>query len=342
MKVTVIITNYNYEKYISEAINSVLNQEYRDFEVIVIDDGSTDGSKEIIEEYKRQYPKIIKVMYKENGGQSAAINMGWALAEGDIVALLDADDYWYPNKLKEIVFKHFQGYGLVQHALRINDGYELAKLSTELENLQKYVTCKHGFPGVIPTSGMSLLKKQCEFIFPLKESIRINSDLYIRWLAVNKVTMGTIEASLGCYRVHGSNNWFNNKSMDIAFEIGKIIEQTHQIVVPFHPYSYRDTCLELIGMQLLEQQKYIIYGTGDLGQKVSDIVKNRNSEVICYIDSFNNGYKLNSIDVESPNILIQPNYQQFKLIIASVYTPEILNALEKLEYPLENVIISKF
>jgi glycosyltransferase involved in cell wall biosynthesis len=89
-KVSVIITNYNYARYISEAIESVLNQDHANLQLIVVDDGSTDNSEDVIQRY------IAKLIYikKANGGVSSARNEGMKFAEGAYIAFLDADDYW--------------------------------------------------------------------------------------------------------------------------------------------------------------------------------------------------------------------------------------------------------
>lgn len=92
--VSVIIPVYNSEKYIAEAIESVLSQTYPSFELIIVDDGSTDRSSEICLSYPR-----VRYEYQENRGVAAARNRGIELAQGDFLAFLDADDFWLPEKL---------------------------------------------------------------------------------------------------------------------------------------------------------------------------------------------------------------------------------------------------
>jgi len=94
--VSVVMPVYNSEKYLQRAIDSVFNQSYKNYEFIIIDDGSTDGSVEIINEYKN---KIVYV-YQENAGASAARNKGIEVSKGELIAFLDSDDLWYPDKLK--------------------------------------------------------------------------------------------------------------------------------------------------------------------------------------------------------------------------------------------------
>ncbi len=96
--VSVIIPTYNNAKYIGEAIMSVLKQTYRDFELIVIDDGSTDKTREVLGPYIKK--KQIKYIYQNNKKQGAARNNGIKHAQGELIALLDSDDLWLPEKLE--------------------------------------------------------------------------------------------------------------------------------------------------------------------------------------------------------------------------------------------------
>jgi glycosyltransferase involved in cell wall biosynthesis len=95
--ITVIIPSYNYERYISQCVESVLNQDYPNIEIIVVDDGSTDGSVTLLEAMNAE----IKIVQQSNHGVSSARNHGLLLARGEFVALLDADDYWAPEKLSK-------------------------------------------------------------------------------------------------------------------------------------------------------------------------------------------------------------------------------------------------
>jgi glycosyltransferase involved in cell wall biosynthesis len=94
-KISVIIPTYNREQLISRAINSVLAQTYKDYEIIVIDDGSTDHTKEALEPFEGK----IKYFYQDNSGISGARNRGIEEARGNYIAFLDSDDAWMPEKL---------------------------------------------------------------------------------------------------------------------------------------------------------------------------------------------------------------------------------------------------
>jgi len=93
MRVSIIIRNYNYEAYIGDAVDSALAQTHPDIEVIVVDDGSTDGSRRILQSYGDR----IRLILQENGGEGAAANAGFAAASGEMVIFLDSDDVLMPD-----------------------------------------------------------------------------------------------------------------------------------------------------------------------------------------------------------------------------------------------------
>jgi len=101
--VTVVTPNYNYSQFIEETIESILNQDYPNIEHIIVDDGSTDNSVEIIQSYVDKYPGKIKLIKQKNMGQTSAINTGLESANGDIISWINSDDYYCPNIFSKIV-----------------------------------------------------------------------------------------------------------------------------------------------------------------------------------------------------------------------------------------------
>jgi glycosyltransferase involved in cell wall biosynthesis len=93
-KVSVVLPVFNGTRFLREAITSVLDQRFKDFELIAVDDGSTDGSAAILSEYPQ-----IRVLTQKNAGQSSARNRGISVASGEMIALIDQDDRWHPTKL---------------------------------------------------------------------------------------------------------------------------------------------------------------------------------------------------------------------------------------------------
>lgn len=101
--VSVIIPVYNAEKYLRKCLNSLEKQSYQGYEVILVNDGSTDNSQNIIDEYVEKYPKKYRSFIKENGGQSSARNLALPYVEGEYTTFLDSDDY-YDEKYLEILY----------------------------------------------------------------------------------------------------------------------------------------------------------------------------------------------------------------------------------------------
>lgn len=206
---SIIINNYNYGHFLSEAIDSSLKQTYSCIEVIVVDDGSTDNSREIISRYKEQ---IIPVL-KENGGQASAFNAGFEASRGDIIFMLDSDDIFSPEKIAEVVnvFSQHQDIGWCFHRLRfveVNTGAFL-KLSHESGSrkcdFREYLK-KGELPFTSPaTSGLCFKRSLLQLILPMPEAIIITSDNYLKItaLALNKGFF--LDEQLACLRIHNNN-----------------------------------------------------------------------------------------------------------------------------------------
>lgn len=100
-KISIIVPVYNTEKYISECINSLLSQTYNNYEIIIIDDGSTDNSYKICKDYEKKHKKI-KLYSQKNSGVSSARNLGIKVSSGDFIIFVDSDDYCNSNYLETI------------------------------------------------------------------------------------------------------------------------------------------------------------------------------------------------------------------------------------------------
>jgi len=113
-KISVIIPAYNSAKSLCEAVDSVLAQTYPVHEIIVVDDGSTDNTKEIVTRYARRTTRDVQYIYQANKGPAAARNAGLRVAKGDYIAFLDSDDLWLPEKIeKEMALFKGSNYGMV-------------------------------------------------------------------------------------------------------------------------------------------------------------------------------------------------------------------------------------
>ncbi|MBQ5523131.1 MAG: glycosyltransferase family 2 protein [Oscillospiraceae bacterium] len=100
---SIVVPVYNVEKYLRECLDSAIVPGMDGYEIVCVNDGSTDSSPEILEEYRKRYPKLIRVMHTENQGLGAASNNGIAAAKGEYIAFLDSDDYLPPESIREML-----------------------------------------------------------------------------------------------------------------------------------------------------------------------------------------------------------------------------------------------
>ncbi|MEL6319053.1 MAG: glycosyltransferase [Cyanobacteria bacterium J06626_14] len=209
--VSIVVNNYNYAQFLGEAIASACNQTYPNVDVVVVDDGSSDHSCDIINTFKHQ----VTPVFKANGGQASAFNAGFAASKGDIVLFLDADDYLLPNAVERVVSAwepdtvkaHFllKGIDAAGEALGYTypaRGHYLGRGDVVPKLLER------GVYGVAPTSGNALARKALTQIFPIDEArYRISADGYLATAIAFHGKIMALEETLGAYRVHGSNNW---------------------------------------------------------------------------------------------------------------------------------------
>ena len=103
MKLSIIVPVYNVRPYLAACLDSLINQTIDDYEIILVDDGSTDGSADVIKEYAQRNPELISFMRVENGGQGRARNFGIEIAKGDYLGFIDSDD-WIDLKMYEKMY----------------------------------------------------------------------------------------------------------------------------------------------------------------------------------------------------------------------------------------------
>lgn len=102
MDISVIVPVYNVKSYLSACLDSILNQDFDSYEIVVVDDGSTDGSGELAEQYASRHTDKIRVLHQENQGLGGARNTGIKDAKGEYVAFIDSDDWIKPNMLSTL------------------------------------------------------------------------------------------------------------------------------------------------------------------------------------------------------------------------------------------------
>ncbi|MFC2061440.1 glycosyltransferase family 2 protein [Elusimicrobiota bacterium] len=187
--VTVIIPTYNRGYIISETIDSVLNQKYQDFEIIIVDDGSTDNTRTIIEEYIRKNPDKIRYYYQKKKGGPAARNIGIKKARGKYIANLDSDDISLPDRLeKEIVVlnKHPE-IGLVYSdvLLRENDiTKEWIRIENEIVPADEIIK-RLLLEGCFIVNSSIMYRKEIAETVPFNENFMVGDD-YLFFLEMAK------------------------------------------------------------------------------------------------------------------------------------------------------------
>ncbi|MBK4730577.1 glycosyltransferase [Oxynema sp. CENA135] len=215
--VSILINNYNYDRFLKQAISSALNQTYKNVEVIVVDDGSTDGSREIIAEYG---DRIVAVL-KENGGQASAFNAGFAASHGEIICFLDADDLCLPHKGEAVVsaFRDRPEMGWCFHSVnfmetqKIEDNFinfivpKIPDLTVESWDLRDDIRrgSVKNFP-YPPTSGLCFRRSLLAQILPMPETEKILlNDSYLIFTAMGLSAGIFLPHELGWYRIHQNN-----------------------------------------------------------------------------------------------------------------------------------------
>lgn len=164
-EVSVIVPVHNGARYVAEAIQSVLNQDYQPLECIVVDDGSSDASAEIIAKYP------VKYIYQEQRGPGAARNTGVRASRGEMLAFLDQDDQWAPGKLTAQVdalrSNPGTGYVTTLQESRLNEGVERPSWITEAQMRSSF--------GLFP--GMLLATREAfDKVGPFREELHMSSD----------------------------------------------------------------------------------------------------------------------------------------------------------------------
>lgn len=208
--VSIIIDNFNYARFLRAAIDSALAQTYAKVEVVAVDDGSTDNSREVISSYGDR----VAAVFKANGGHASAFNAGFRASHGSIVMFLDADDTLLPNAVEEVVQAWRPGASKAQFVLGHIDaqgralGGTVPYLPAQMPDgdIRASVLEAGGYVGV-PTSGNAFAREVLERLIPLSESQwRQAADTSLEIIAPFLGDVVSIRKTLGCYRIHESNH----------------------------------------------------------------------------------------------------------------------------------------
>ena len=218
MRLSIIVPVYNVENYIKECLESLVNQSLTDYEIIVVNDGSTDNSQLIIDKYKNHYPNLIKSYHKSNGGLSDARNYGLKISNGDYITFVDSDDY---------VDEH-----LYMHAMKKIEDEKLDILlfgfirenshQRKIVNLEKYENIKETYIKNHPNACNKIFKRELwtdnNVLFPL--GLWYEDVAIIPCLIQYTNRIGVLDGYYYHYRMRDnsitSNEKYSEKCLDIV------------------------------------------------------------------------------------------------------------------------------
>ncbi len=216
-RLSVLITAKDYGRFLPQAIASVRRQRLprAAWELIVVDDGSTDDTAAVC----RQYGDDVRYIYQDNAGQAAALNRGLHEARGEFITLLDADDWFYDDKLERLLarFESNPDIGMVHHRLdvvnehgeRLHTGPFRRRLDEGWlrEQLIRYGGTWNAIVSAA-TSALAFRRRELEAVLPIPEAeFRTAADGYLATQMALRASIGAIHESLGAYRLHGHNHW---------------------------------------------------------------------------------------------------------------------------------------
>jgi teichuronic acid biosynthesis glycosyltransferase TuaG len=221
--VSVVMPAYNCEKYVVEAINSILAQTYRNWELLVLDDGSKDNTLRIIEEFSQKDSRIKALPNGKNMGVSATRNRGIELASGEWIAFLDSDDMWKPEKLEkqfEIIEKEAAEF-LFTGSSYINEEGEPYKGIFEVPEKITYKKLRN--QNVISCSSVLVKKKYFEHIKMEKDEMHEDYAVWLRILKTGVTAFGVNEPLL-IYRISRNSKSGNKmKTVKMTYKVFRFV-----------------------------------------------------------------------------------------------------------------------
>ena len=230
--VSVLMANYNYGRFVSESIESVLGQTYSNWELVICDDGSTDDSIAVIESYAQKDSRI-RFVRKNNGGHASALNRAFEQSVGSLICLLDSDDLFLPDKIEQVVkcsLSQYESGFLVHRIVRVTESRRqegVWPLSDSLPEgwLGPRVIAEGGVvPYMPPTSGLALRTEIARQLFPLPVvgPLRICPDQVLMRTAPLLTRIAKVPGTLTEFRLHGTNTYGARRTT--AETLGKEIE----------------------------------------------------------------------------------------------------------------------
>jgi glycosyltransferase involved in cell wall biosynthesis len=296
LKVSVIIPNYNHASYLERRIDSVLNQTYNDFEVIILDDCSTDNSTAIISQYK-DHPKVVKIICNEtnSGSTFKQWEKGVALAKGEYVWIAESDDYADEHFLSNAMAKFEQNVGL---GLYFCDYYPIDEQGGIVPSNNIYPTeFIKAFAGNKAMDG----KYFCEqYLFFSSLILNASAVVFTKTLFVN--------ADKSYMQLKVSGDW--RMWVNICYNTKIFFDEKKMNFFRMHPQNVRTAKASLMGAEAVKNMVYFVKKTQDkaLKQKLKDAV----CKTWIYSFYLNKGLRLNAVLIK--NIMLVDVLFPFRLM----------------------------
>ena len=251
LKASILINNYNYGRYLRQCIDSACAQSYENLEVVVVDDGSTDDSGEII----KSYGDRIVPLFKQNGGQASCFNAGFESSCGDIIFFLDSDDVFHTEKIATIM-KIYRSPD-VQWCFDVADRSKVPEISIPISDgaVELYDWRASIAKGTIPyvpasTSGLSFRRSLLTKVLPMPTASGITlSDNYLKFTGTALGAGAVCTVPLTYQRVHDSNRY--TQSCQIGVRQAEIMMETGEQLIRHFPFLSA-IAIKLVSMAIAE------------------------------------------------------------------------------------------
>lgn len=289
-RVSVIIPSYNCARYLGRAIDSARAQTYKDYEILVVDDGSTDDTKDVAMQYGRK----VTYLYQQNRGVSAARNHAILKANGELLAYLDADDMWYPEKLeRQVAFLDVhQECGMVHSEMSvINEQDEILHLRF-YEETKRSVPQGHCVQQLLMRchiQPLTVVERRSSFdrVGGFDERLRVAED-YLHWImiAAEGQALGYMAEPLGKYR------WRTGSLIGNRPRLLEDYVRICDILLHEKPIAARhgEECADILRARSYKVQRELAYldrieGRNESARRrLASLIKKRPSQFELYVD----------------------------------------------------------
>ncbi|QCT93939.1 glycosyltransferase family 2 protein [Caminibacter mediatlanticus TB-2] len=261
--ISVVMATYNGEKFLREQLDSILNQTYKNLEIIICDDCSTDKTWKILEEYKQKDQRIKIFKNETNIGYVKNFEKAISLCKGDFIALSDQDDIWIENKI-EILLKNIKNYDLIH-----SDAYLIDETGTVIHNSYSSLSKKYLYPKDIVELAFTPSVTGCTCMFtkslknkaiPFCKNIHVH-DLWISLVAFKNNGIIYYDTPLIKYRQHANNQIGALKQKTSLFDKIKKVKNIYNIKISLNKFLSNNLnrlkCIEKYFILTQEEKSYL-------------------------------------------------------------------------------------